>query len=124
MIPRTRDAVTILTWQWKADVVSLLASGARRYTPLHRQLPVSKKVLTDTLRALERAGIVRREVFAEVPARVEYSLTALGWSLTELLMALYEWANDHFDTVLDARSAHDESHANVAWLSVASDRDR
>ena len=56
---------------------------------------LSKKVLTSTLRKLERHGIVSRQVYPEIPVRVEYTLTPLGWQLTEPLMALYEWALAH-----------------------------
>ena len=56
---------------------------------------LSKKVLTATLRKLEADGVVERHVYAEMPVRVEYALTALGWRLTELLMAAYEWAVAH-----------------------------
>ena len=60
-------------------------------------------MLTDSLRGLERDGFVERAVYAEVPVRVEYSLTALGWSATELLVALAEWADDHLADVEQAR---------------------
>jgi DNA-binding HxlR family transcriptional regulator len=60
-------------------------------------------MLTDSLRGLERDGFVDRNVYAEVPARVEYSLTALGWSATELLMALADWADEHLADVEQAR---------------------
>jgi DNA-binding HxlR family transcriptional regulator len=60
--------------------------------------------MTDTLRALERDGLVQREVFAEVPSRVEYSLTQLGWSMTEPLISLAEWGAAHAAEVTAARS--------------------
>jgi DNA-binding HxlR family transcriptional regulator len=56
---------------------------------------ISKKTLTQTLRALERRGLVKRLAYAEVPPRVEYSLSPLGWSITSLLMTLYEWSATH-----------------------------
>jgi DNA-binding HxlR family transcriptional regulator len=65
---------------------------------------VSKKVMTDTLRTLEHDGLVVRRIFAEVPVRVEYSLTPLGWTLTGPLLALSEWAEAHSREVADARS--------------------
>jgi DNA-binding HxlR family transcriptional regulator len=125
MIAGTHDSLSLLTSKWKIDVLYLLANGARRYSRLHQALPVSKKVLTETLRGLERDGLVRRRIFAEVPVRVEYSLTPLGWSLTEVLMTLFEWASDHFEDVRRAREAHDERELDVATLSLLSDaRDR
>jgi DNA-binding HxlR family transcriptional regulator len=65
-------------------------------------------MLTDSLRSLERDGLVDRHVYAEVPVRVEYSLTALGWSATELLLALADWADEHMVDVEEARSRYDE----------------
>jgi DNA-binding HxlR family transcriptional regulator len=124
MIAGTHDALSLLASKWKVDVLYLLATGARRYSGLHRQLPVSKKVLTETLRAMERDGLVRRRIFAEVPVRVEYSLTPLGWSLSEVLMTLFEWASEHYEDVLEARKAHEQREAAVAsltWLPRAGD---
>ena len=60
--------------------------------------------MTDSLRVLERDGLVNREIFAEVPVRVEYSLTALGWSMTEPLIALAEWGEAHGKEVAEART--------------------
>jgi DNA-binding HxlR family transcriptional regulator len=59
--------------------------------------------MTESLRALERDGLVARKVYAEVPARVEYSLTTLGWTLTEPLVVLSEWGTDHLADVAGAR---------------------
>src|ERR1700751_3329140 len=85
MIERTRGARDLLSSKWKVDLLYLLARGVRRYSRLYDNLRgASKKMLTDSLRSLERDGLVERHVYAEVPARVEYSLTALGWSATEL----------------------------------------
>src|SRR5919204_301025 len=86
----------------------------------------SKKMLTDSLRGLERDGFVERIVYAEVPVRVEYSLTALGWSATELLMALADWADEHLAAVEQARLRYREaaifgadSAADVPHLEAA-----
>jgi DNA-binding HxlR family transcriptional regulator len=96
MIERTRDALALLHSKWAVDVVFLLASGIRRHARIIDNAPgLSKKVLTATLRKLEDDGLVARHVYAEIPVRVEYTLTPLGWRLTELLMALYEWAVAH-----------------------------
>ena len=82
-----------------------MARGIHRHCRLLDCLPgASKKVMIDTLRALERDGLVDRRVFAEVPARVEYSLTTLGWSLTEPLMSLSDWGEAHTAEVTDARA--------------------
>ena len=104
MIERTRAARDLLSSKWKVDLLYLLARGVHRYSRLYDNLRgASKKMLTDSLRGLERDGLVDRTVYAEVPVRVEYSLTALGWSATELLMALAEWADEHLSDVEQAR---------------------
>src|SRR5438552_17463522 len=92
MIDRTRAARDLLASKWKVDLLYLLARGVHRYSRLYDNLRgASKKMLTDSLRALERDGLVERHVYAEVPVRVEYSLTALGWSTTELPITLAAW---------------------------------
>jgi DNA-binding HxlR family transcriptional regulator len=102
MIERTRSALALFESKWTVDVIFLLASGMRRHARIVDNAPgLSKKVLTATLRKLERNGIVSRHVFADIPVRVEYRLTPLGWQMTELLMALYEWAVAH-ESDLDA----------------------
>jgi DNA-binding HxlR family transcriptional regulator len=113
MIEHTRGARDLLSSKWKVDLLYLLARGVRRYSRLYDNLRgASKKMLTDSLRSLERDGLVERHVYAEVPVRVEYSLTPLGWSATELLMALADWADEHLGDVEDARTRYDEiSHS-------------
>ena len=109
MIDRTRGARDLLSSKWKVDLLYLLARGVRRYSRLYDNLRgASKKMLTDSLRSLERDGLVERHVYAEVPVRVEYSLTALGWSATELLISLADWADEHMVDVDEARSRYDE----------------
>jgi DNA-binding HxlR family transcriptional regulator len=104
MIDRTRAARDLLSSKWKVDLLYLLARGVHRYSRLYDNLRgASKKMLTDSLRGLERDGFVERAVYAEVPVRVEYSLTALGWSATELLMTLADWADEHIAAVEQAR---------------------
>jgi DNA-binding HxlR family transcriptional regulator len=104
MIERTRTARDLLSSKWKVDLLYLLARGVRRYSRLYDNLcGASKKMLTDTLRSPERDGLVERHVYAEVPVRVEYSLTRLGWSATELLIAFADWADGHLIDVEEAR---------------------
>src|SRR3954453_13366851 len=104
MIDRSRAARDLLSSKWKVDLLYLLARGVHRYSRLYDHLRgASKKMLTDSLRGLERDGFVDRTVYAEVPVRVEYSLTALGWPATELLMALADWADEHLADVEQAR---------------------
>ena len=110
MIERTRAARDLLSSKWKVDLLYLLARGVHRYSRLYDNLRgASKKMLTDSLRGLERDGFVERNVYAEVPVRVEYSLTALGWSATELLMALADWADEHLAAAEQARLQYREA---------------
>jgi DNA-binding HxlR family transcriptional regulator len=112
MIERTRAARDLLSSKWKVDLLYLLARGVHRYSRLYDNLRgASKKMLTDSLRGLERDGFVERIVYAEVPVRVEYSLTALGWSATELLMTLADWADEHLAAVEQARLRYREASA-------------
>jgi DNA-binding HxlR family transcriptional regulator len=104
MIRGTRVVVDLIAGKWSVDVLYLLAKGTRRYSEVFYEVgEISKKTLTQTLRALERDGLISRRVHAEVPPRVEYSLTALGWSLTEPMMAMYEWAARHVGDIEAAR---------------------
>ena len=108
MIRGTRSALELVAGKWSVDVLYLLASGTRRYSEVFYEVgEISKKTLTQTLRALERDGLISRRVFAEVPVKVEYSLTPLGWSLTGPLMAMYEWAAEHLPDLEAARLMHE-----------------
>lgn len=112
MIERTRAARDLLASKWKVDLLYLLARGAQRYSRLYDNLRgASKKMLTDSLRGMERDGFVNRSVYAEVPVRVEYSLTPLGWAATELLMTLAEWAYEHLAEVEQARLRYRQTAA-------------
>jgi DNA-binding HxlR family transcriptional regulator len=102
----TRRALALLSGKWSVEVLYLLAGGTRRYRDvLYDVGEISKKTLTQTLRALERDGLVVRRAYPEVPPRVEYSLTPLGWSMTSVLMSLYEWAEQHLGEPVPMRPA-------------------
>jgi DNA-binding HxlR family transcriptional regulator len=104
VIGHVESALDVLHGKWKVHLLFCMARGVHRHSRLLECLPgASKKMMTDTLRALERDGLVDRTVFAEVPARVEYSLTQLGWTLTEPLMALADWGEAHCVHVADSR---------------------
>src|SRR3954454_18681126 len=93
MIRRTHAVLDPLAGRWNVGRLYLLAAGTRRYSQVFSDVgDVSKKTLTQTLRFLEANGLVTRRAYAEVPVRVEYSLAPLGWSMTRLLMTLYEWS--------------------------------
>jgi DNA-binding HxlR family transcriptional regulator len=83
-----------------------------RYSDLSRKIAgVSPKMLTQTLRALERDGLVTRTVTPSVPVRVDYELTELGGSLAQLMTAVKTWAETHFDEVHAAREQYDAGNA-------------
>jgi DNA-binding HxlR family transcriptional regulator len=89
----------LLQGRWSVDVLYLLAGGTRRYNEIFYEVgEISKKTLTHTLRVLERNGLVARRVHDDAPLRVEYSLTSRGWSLSSLLMAMYEWSAEDAET--------------------------
>jgi DNA-binding HxlR family transcriptional regulator len=107
MMEATAAAVALVSAKWKVELLYLVAARVRRHGRLHDHLLVSKKVMSDALKSLERDGLVRRQVFAEVPVRVEYTLTPLGRSFTGPLLALCEWAEEHLPEVLAAREEYD-----------------
>ena len=93
---------------WSVLVIASLADGPRRYSQLAARIDgVSPKMLTQTLRGLERDGMISRTVFPEVPPRVEYELTGLGRSLLGLVADMSTWAEKHIGDVIDARDAYD-----------------
>jgi DNA-binding HxlR family transcriptional regulator len=107
LIERADLTLDVLQGKWKVHLLVIMARGVRRHSRLLECLPgASKKVMTDTLRALERDGLVARQIFAEVPVRVEYSLTPLGWSVTGALVALSDWGELHAAEVAEARADH------------------
>jgi DNA-binding HxlR family transcriptional regulator len=92
--------------KWTVLVVLTLRDGARRFTELRKAVNgVTPKVLTQTLRAMERDGLLTRQVFAEVPPRVEYELTPLGMSLQAPIQAITDWAEKNVSEVMAAREA-------------------
>jgi DNA-binding HxlR family transcriptional regulator len=119
MIHGTRTVLDLVAAKWSVDVLYLLANGTRRYSEVFYEVgEISKKTLTQTLRALERDGLIARQAYAEVPPRVEYSLTPLGWSLTGPLMTMYEWAAEHMPENVAARLLP-ESEPATSHLAAA-----
>ena len=107
LISAVENALDVLHGKWRVHLLFVMARGVHRHGRLLECLPgVSKKVMTESLRALERDGLVTRKIFAEVPVRVEYSLTPLGWTITEPLIALADWGKAHADDVAAARSRY------------------
>ena len=87
--------VQLIGNKWKLLIIRNLLASPQRFTELLKTIPISKKVLTDNLRALEEDGLIEREVFAEVPPRVEYSLSPLGSTLKPILDAMMEWGTEY-----------------------------
>ncbi|MCC5480132.1 winged helix-turn-helix transcriptional regulator [Streptomyces sp. NPDC059680] len=97
-----------LSDKWVSLVVAALSGGPKRYSDLGRTIAgVSPKMLTQTLRTLERDGIISRTITPTVPVRVDYALTPLGASLAGLLTAVKDWAETHFEEVRTARERYD-----------------
>lgn len=94
--------------KWTVLVVTTLANGSRRFNELRREIPtVSQRMLTLTLRNLERDGLVNRTVTPSIPPRVDYELTELGRSLVGPLHAIELWALDHVDDIHGAQARFD-----------------
>lgn len=91
--------------KWSLLVIAVVEPGPLRYTDLQRQIPgISKRMLTLTLRQLQEDGLITRTAYAEVPPRVEYSLTPLGRGLHEIASSLLSWAADHHDEIREHRA--------------------
>jgi DNA-binding HxlR family transcriptional regulator len=94
--------------KWTVLVVQTLADGSKRFNELRREIPsVSQRMLTLTLRNLERDGIVSRTVTPSIPPRVDYELTALGRSLQKPITALADWALEHVADIHSAQARFD-----------------
>lgn len=101
--------------KWSVLVVMILASGPRRFNEIRRMIDgISQRMLTLTLRGLERDGLLTRTVFATVPPRVDYELTDLGRSLCEPVVALGQWAQAHMPEIENAQRVFDERAADLA----------
>jgi DNA-binding HxlR family transcriptional regulator len=102
------DVLSRIGDKWSVLIVMLLAEGPRRFTELKKMVGgISQRMLTLTLRGLERDGLVTRTVFPTIPPRVDYELTALGRSLLTPVRALGSWAFEHQCEVAEAREAFD-----------------
>jgi DNA-binding HxlR family transcriptional regulator len=94
----------VIGGKWKGMVLHRLLTGMNRFNELRRAVPnVTQRMLTRQLRELERDGVIHRRVYAEVPPRVEYSLTEFGLSLKPILMAMNDWGERYHGRAREAR---------------------
>jgi DNA-binding HxlR family transcriptional regulator len=104
----SRQVLDRISDKWVTLILVALDGGAHRYSDLNRVIAgVSQKMLTQTLRTLERDGLLTRTVTASVPVRVDYELTPLGRELTPVMAAIKSWAETHMDRVFRARARFD-----------------
>jgi len=109
----TRVVLDRIADKWTVLVMGLLENGPQRNSSLKRGIDgISQKMLTQTLRGLERDGLVERTVFPEIPPHVEYELTKLGQTLSEPIAAVRNWAEEHIVDVTAAQQSYDERRSS------------
>lgn len=109
----TRIVLDRIADKWTVLIVGALEDNTKRFGELRREIGgVSQKMLTQTLRGLERDGLVTRVVYASVPPKVEYSLTELGQTLVHIFESIRNWAEINIEDVLKAQGAYDTKAAS------------
>jgi DNA-binding HxlR family transcriptional regulator len=117
----SRQVLELIADQWTPLVIYALEEGTIRFSQLLKRIDgISQKMLTQTLRAMERNGLVQRVVYPVVPPVVEYSLTPLGQTLREPMNALRVWAYGHLQEVAHARTTYDQRDHKQIQEEVAS----
>lgn len=112
---RIREVLDLVADKWSLYVVRYLGDGPRRFTELKRGVDgISQRMLTVTLRALERDGIVERTVYNVMPPNVSYSLTEMGVTLLEATAPLVQWSAQHLPAIDAARAAYDARPRSMA----------
>jgi DNA-binding HxlR family transcriptional regulator len=105
----TRELLNRVGDKWSLFIIGNLAAGPMRFNELKREIgDISQRMLTLTLKGLEKDGLVTRTVFPTIPPRVDYELTSLGRTLLEPVIALVNWADDHRDDVEMARIRYEK----------------
>jgi len=108
---RAREVLQRVGDKWSVLVIDLLGQGTLRFTELHRAVDgITARMLTVTLRGLERDGIVTRTIHPVIPPRVEYALTPMGRTLLDTIGQLVTWADSHLPEIDAARAAYDARH--------------
>ncbi|MGW4094673.1 winged helix-turn-helix transcriptional regulator [Nocardia sp. NPDC004750] len=106
-----RDVLDRVGDKWSVLVIVELANGPRRFNQVHRAIDgISQRMLTLTVRRLERDGLVDRTVYPTVPTQVDYRLTETGASLTHLVKALADWSLAHREVIAHARRTYDQKN--------------
>jgi DNA-binding HxlR family transcriptional regulator len=109
-----REVLNRIGDKWSVQIIALLGDGPMRFSELRRSIEgISQRMLTLTLRGLERDGLITRTVFPEIPPRVDYELTRLGNTLLEPISALAAWAEQHRTAIQEAREAFDRRQAKL-----------
>jgi DNA-binding HxlR family transcriptional regulator len=109
---RAREVLERVGDKWSVYVIDLLGQGTRRFTELHRAIDgITARMLTVTLRGLERDGIVTRTIHPVIPPRVDYALTPMGRTLLDTIGQLVTWADSHLPEIDAARAAYDARHS-------------
>ncbi|GAB2645163.1 helix-turn-helix domain-containing protein [Gordonia jinhuaensis] len=104
----TRQVIGRVGDKWSLLVLFALSTGTKRFSELRSEVQgISQKMLTQTLRTMERDGWVSRHVYATIPPKVEYTLTPLGESLEDSIAVVRRWAYTHMDEIVEAREAYD-----------------
>ena len=108
---RAREVLQRVGDKWSVLVIDLLGQGTRRFSELHRSIDgITARMLTVTLRGLERDGIVSRTIHPVIPPRVEYTLTPMGRTLLDTIGQLVAWTDAHLPEIEAARAAYDARH--------------
>jgi DNA-binding HxlR family transcriptional regulator len=123
MKPRTKHSqccpaeqvMEVLGGKWRVGIIHNLVPGPLRFNELRSKLPgITQKMLTQQLRHLERYGIIDRKQFAQIPPRVEYSLTELGKSVYPLVTQISKWSDSHMKRLTQSATAYDAAKARHA----------
>lgn len=110
----TRDLMGQVADRWTLLVVAALSDGPQRFSAIQEVVAgVSHRMLSKTLRGLVRDGMITRTAYAEVPPRVEYELTPLGWKLMDLAHGFVDWAQDHGQQLRESRARFDRGSEAV-----------
>ncbi|MBO0911941.1 MAG: helix-turn-helix transcriptional regulator [Acidobacteria bacterium] len=118
--PAVREVLNRVGDKWSVLVIVHLGEGPKRFSELRRTIDaVSQRMLTLTLKGLERDGMVRRTVYPTIPPRVEYELTSLGRTLLKPIRGLANWAAENREKIQTARERYDRANLRAARLPLA-----